>query len=82
MPAFERFDTCERRPGRKTLDPQAKSGDPAVKRQATWGMSDKVAAPMVLLSRQLETIGIPKVCALSYGQTTVYLNVNSKFTSH
>jgi hypothetical protein len=39
LPAFERFDTCERRPGRKTLDQQAKSGDPDVKRHATWGMS-------------------------------------------
>jgi len=28
LPAFERFDTCEHRPGRKTLDQQAKSGDP------------------------------------------------------
>jgi len=37
--AFERFDTCERRPRRKTLDQQAKSGDPDVKRHATWGMS-------------------------------------------
>ena len=41
LPAFERFDTCERRPGRKTLDQQAKSGDPDVKRHATWGMSVK-----------------------------------------
>jgi len=39
--AFERFDTCERRPRRKTLDQQAKSGDPDVKRHATWGMSDQ-----------------------------------------
>jgi len=41
LPAFERFDTCERRPGRKTLDQQAKSGDPDVKRHATWGMSEQ-----------------------------------------
>jgi hypothetical protein len=42
LPAFERFETCERRPRRKTLDQQAKSGDPDVKGHATWGMSVKM----------------------------------------
>jgi len=39
LSAFERSDTCERRPGRKTLDQQAKLGDIVVKWHDTWGMS-------------------------------------------
>jgi hypothetical protein len=38
----------ERRRGweRKTLDPAARSGELAIKRQATWGMSDDVLAEL------------------------------------
>jgi hypothetical protein len=39
LPEFDPFDPCKRRPGPKTLDQQAKSGDPDLKRQATWGIS-------------------------------------------
>jgi hypothetical protein len=39
LPAFERSGARKRRSGPKTLDQQAISGDPDVKRHATWGMS-------------------------------------------
>jgi len=39
LSAFERSGPCMRRPGPKTLDQQANSGDFGVKRQSTWGMS-------------------------------------------
>ena len=39
LPTFGRPGARRRRPGRKTLEQQAKSGDLAVQRHATWGMS-------------------------------------------
>ncbi|WP_368413522.1 hypothetical protein, partial [Dongia sp.] len=38
-PTFERLHDRRHRSGRKTLVQWTKSGDIAVKRQATWGMS-------------------------------------------
>jgi len=37
--------TTDPRSGRKTLDQVAQSGDPDVKWQATWGMSDEITHP-------------------------------------
>jgi hypothetical protein len=43
LPAFERFDTCECRPGLETLDRQANLGDLGVKRHVTWGISVQIS---------------------------------------
>jgi hypothetical protein len=49
LPAFERFDACERRSGPKTLDRQANLGDLGVKWHATWGMSVKITGQGYLI---------------------------------
>lgn len=45
-PSSKRFRDRRRRSGRKTLAQREGSGDRPVKRQATWGMSDKTEVAM------------------------------------